>query len=806
MFDMNWKKILVEQGISTWLLARYMDDARAFLQPFQPGWRYSSRGLEYCLRWATEDEDLTATERTKRILAGTMKGVEQFLEFTFETCEDDEFQGWLPTLDSKFRVEDNNQVSYMHYEKDTCSRRTIQTRTAMNENSKMQILANDMIRRLLTTKEDLGADVKGAVVDQYATKLLHSGYTREQTRKILKNGIKGYIGRKKNRERAGKKLRSTANESRSSRYMKKLLGKTSWYRKKGRNNENTQEQEEGSRKGTKAKSKEQKKRGEQEQEHKTVMFVEFTKNGELAGNLRELTGRMATTLGFKVKIVERTGTSLKNMFSTTNLWGEQKCGRADCITCEQGAEMIPNCTQASLVYENVCGSCNPTAGEKKELREVRQDIPTLYVGETSRSIFERSREHWGALRSRSDKSHMWKHQEEHHGGEAVRFYMRVVGFYKTALSRQIGEAVRIDRRGGAGSILNSKSEYDRCRIPRLVLEEQDMEKLIEEEEQEITANCKIVEEQTSMWGSRKYKEREQEDRVARNSLPKITGTVKSYKREQEEERGSRKKKIKYMKEPDNWGEANELEWLAGEQNQSSQLSPSLPKPDWEQPPLEQIIRPKRSRQLTLSELLRAQAGAPKGEPPEPAGYDIEPEQEPSLPEEDEQFEEHTNVKDQAPPTAEMIDDQDTSTRDDRRARSPPTVKENNKKSQVLTTPSIKMKVQKVMISNVIGEMSDQDQAVSNDDVLKDNEMIKCDFTKDGVCNIHGLKATKLRIPTKKWAAKRGGGFGWKTIKVIRFLCKARNNAPAEPEIPTSVKSDDSQERFLEFSGDNSLGD
>ena len=172
--------------------------------------------------------------------------------------------------------------------------------------------------------------------------------------------------------------------------------------------------------------------------------------------------------------------------------------------------MIPNCTQASLVYENVCGKCNPAAGEKKELREVRQDFPTLYVGETSRSIFERSREHWGALRSKSDKSHMWKHQEEYHGGEAAKFYMRVVGFYKTALSRQIGEAVRIDRRGGAGNILNSKSEYDRCRIPRLVLEEQDMEKLIEEEEQEITANCMIVEEQTSRWGSRKYKEREQE--------------------------------------------------------------------------------------------------------------------------------------------------------------------------------------------------------------------------------------------------------------------------------------------------------
>ena len=51
--------------------------------------------------------------------------------------------------------------------------------------------------------------------------------------------------------------------------------------------------------------------------------------------------------------------------------------------------------------------------------------------------------------------------------------MRVVKHYKTPLSRQIGEAVRIRRRGGEGSILNSKAEYSRCRIPRLVIEETD---------------------------------------------------------------------------------------------------------------------------------------------------------------------------------------------------------------------------------------------------------------------------------------------------------------------------------------------
>ena len=48
----------------------------------------------------------------------------------------------------------------------------------------------------------------------------------------------------------------------------------------------------------------------------------------------------------------------------------------------------------------------------------------------------------------------------------------MISFHRTALSRQLKEAVRIRRRGGEGSILNSKGEYNRCYIPRLELEPQ----------------------------------------------------------------------------------------------------------------------------------------------------------------------------------------------------------------------------------------------------------------------------------------------------------------------------------------------
>ena len=61
--------------------------------------------------------------------------------------------------------------------------------------------------------------------------------------------------------------------------------------------------------------------------------------------------------------------------------------------------------------------------------------------------------------------------------------MKTVRLFKTTLSRQIGEAVRIMKRGGAGAILNSKSEFDRCKFPRMILEDQDEEESNSMEEQ-----------------------------------------------------------------------------------------------------------------------------------------------------------------------------------------------------------------------------------------------------------------------------------------------------------------------------------
>ena len=61
---------------------------------------------------------------------------------------------------------------------------------------------------------------------------------------------------------------------------------------------------------------------------------------------------------------------------------------------------IPNCTNKSVVYKNVYHRCVPKAREDKEVREedLPREQPAIYVGESSRTIMERSWDHWSFYR------------------------------------------------------------------------------------------------------------------------------------------------------------------------------------------------------------------------------------------------------------------------------------------------------------------------------------------------------------------------------------------------------------------------
>ena len=66
---------------------------------------------------------------------------------------------WLPTLDTRLKVGEDNRVLHGFYEKPTSSNLTVQRRTAMGEDAKIQVLSNDLVRRLKNNSEQAGAEL-----------------------------------------------------------------------------------------------------------------------------------------------------------------------------------------------------------------------------------------------------------------------------------------------------------------------------------------------------------------------------------------------------------------------------------------------------------------------------------------------------------------------------------------------------------------------------------------------------------------------------------------------------------------------
>ena len=340
----------------------------------------------------------------------------------------------------------------------------------------MKTLSNELTRRLLNTSELLGDVERVVILDNYSQKLRNSGYGLDQIRKIILNGIKCYEKKLwESRTILGRKLHRTSAQSHGLRQRKKILGKTEWFGKKKKDvgliPEKAQTQPRARKKQKTLKSKSNPPQQKAKVKTRTVIFVEQTRNGQLAKDIRQVLTGMENILGFRTKVVERTGTSMKQAFSNTNPWSGEACGRVDCVTYMQGGEEKPSCTTRNLVYENICLKCNPEASKKGELVQHNTEVPSIYVGETSRSIKERAKEHWDSYRSKNQDSHILKHHEIHHGSQGEpAFIMKVVKFHRSALSRQVGEAIRILKRG---VVLNNRSEFNRCSISRLTLEQKE---------------------------------------------------------------------------------------------------------------------------------------------------------------------------------------------------------------------------------------------------------------------------------------------------------------------------------------------
>ena len=183
----------------------------------------------------------------------------------------------------------------------------------------------------------------------------------------------------------------------------------------------------------------------------TVLQVPNSKDSKLLRELARIEPKLAKLTKYSTKLVEKSGIPLVRLFSRT--FDEGTCHWKDCPACAYPDKRGSKCRQNNIVYESVCLVCEKEVGEG-----TRQSSKLgKYIGETSRCLAERSREHVQLYRNADERSFMLKHWALEHSESTDQpsFKFKVLKSFKDPLSRIITEAVLIDRY----STMNSKSEW-----------------------------------------------------------------------------------------------------------------------------------------------------------------------------------------------------------------------------------------------------------------------------------------------------------------------------------------------------------
>ena len=321
-----------------------------------------------------------------------MNSINKDLVFTVEVPEQFS-KNRLPTLDFSLWLEDW-LINHTYYEKDMKTPYVIMKRSAISCNQRAAILANELVRRLSNVNhEHVPNEEIIEVMEGFIKQLKNSEYPIKEAREHTINGIKGWKGKVKKREKDGTGMYRSGKSTLKGRVKKKLMERESWYRIKEKEGESDAEDDQDKSSFIKPRNRGEKRKKEEGEEDlkkelkvemkkrkvnptKAPMFVPFTTHGGLAKDLRQNETHMKEIDGTMLKIVEKCGTKIMDILTNNNPWRGMDCLRLDCLQCQTkaatGKKLTQDCRKRNLVYETYCRSC-----EEKELEKIEEDIKGL---------------------------------------------------------------------------------------------------------------------------------------------------------------------------------------------------------------------------------------------------------------------------------------------------------------------------------------------------------------------------------------------------------------------------------------------
>ena len=199
-------------------------------------------------------------------------------------------------------------------------------------------------------------------------------------------------------------------------------------------------------------------------DYSTIVQVPSTKNGRLMKELVKIEPQLARITGYNVKVVEKSGIQLSRLFQ--RVYSSRRCQREGCPVCAfpESSEKPTKCKVNNIVYEAVCIECEEesiTASDKNKK-------VSRYIGESSRTLAERSKEHVDGAKNCEYDNFIVKHWVSKHKEMKTvpRIRFKVLKTFQDALSRLTTESVLIDTIAN----MNSKSEFRNNKVSRIVVE------------------------------------------------------------------------------------------------------------------------------------------------------------------------------------------------------------------------------------------------------------------------------------------------------------------------------------------------
>ena len=329
----------------------------------------------------------------------------------------------LPVLDLEQWIQEIDvngvnklQLLHTHYMKDMANKGVIRKSSALTMSTKVNILVADLVRVMRNVSPLCDDTERKDHVQHFMHRMQYSGYSQsERTTVYLKARARFEKIVENDRTGVVPMYRSKFwNQEERARAKKEKRG--SWY-----------------------------KRGDCE----SVMFVDATPNGALSDSFRKVLKKAGLQC---IRVVERSGASIKSHLVKSNPFPRTPCNCYVCSSSLLKMEKI-DCRSRDVVYRAKC------MGVDRDSKPCQ----SFYLGETSRSIGERFKDHIEKYQARLDTSVFWLHCKDEHDGILQRLEISVECKRPSdAMFRQISEAVYIER---DDPDLNKRSEWGNRNVP-----------------------------------------------------------------------------------------------------------------------------------------------------------------------------------------------------------------------------------------------------------------------------------------------------------------------------------------------------